>query len=351
MKVLVINPGATSTKVAVFEEEQELLKKSIVHTAQELEGFDRVIDQADFRQRAVLEAVAEGGFRLEDFDAVCGRGGLYRPIPSGTYAVSDRVMQDVEQAPYGEHPSNLGAYLARRIGDLVGIPAFFVDPVCVDEMTEVAHVSGFAEFRRLSQFHALNQKSVGRKAARRLGKSYEEARLIVCHLGGGVSVAAHDHGRVVDVFNVKDEGAMGMDRGGGLPVNQLIDYCYAGRSREEVKRTLGRRSGMLSYVGTTDFREICARVVSGDERFTAAYRALVYQLAKDIGAMAAGLHFGGDAIVYTGGMAYEQFFCDDITAYVGRLAPVLRFPGEEEMRALAEGTLRVLHGEAQAETY
>lgn len=351
MKVLVINPGATSTKVAVFEEEQELLKKSIVHTVQELEGFDRVIDQADFRQRAVLEAVAEGGFRLEDFDAVCGRGGLYRPIPSGTYAVSDRVMQDVEQAPYGEHPSNLGAYLARRIGDLVGIPAFFVDPVCVDEMTEVAHVSGFAEFRRLSQFHALNQKSVGRKAARRLGKSYEEARLIVCHLGGGVSVAAHDHGRVVDVFNVKDEGAMGMDRGGGLPVNQLIDYCYAGRSREEVKRTLGRRSGMLSYVGTTDFREICARVVSGDERFTAAYRALVYQLAKDIGAMAAVLHFGVDAIVYTGGMAYEQFFCDDITAYVGRLAPVLRFPGEEEMRALAEGTLRVLHGEAQAETY
>lgn len=351
MKVLVINPGATSTKVAVFEEEQELLKKSIVHTAQELEGFDRVIDQADFRQRAVLEAVAEGGFRLEDFDAVCGRGGLYRPIPSGTYAVSDRVMQDVEQAPYGEHPSNLGAYLARRIGDLVGIPAFFVDPVCVDEMTEVAHVSGFAEFRRLSQFHALNQKSVGRKAARRLGKSYEEARLIVCHLGGGVSVAAHDHGRVVDVFNVKDEGAMGMDRGGGLPVNQLIDYCYAGRSRAEVKRTLGRRSGMLSYVGTTDFREICARVVDGDERFTAAYRALVYQLAKDIGAMAAVLHFEVDAIVYTGGMAYEQFFCDDITAYVGRLAPVLRFPGEEEMRALAEGALRVLHGEAQAETY
>ncbi len=351
MKVLVINPGATSTKVAVFEEEQELLKKSIVHTAQELEGFDRVIDQAEFRQRAVLEAVAEGGFRLEDFDAVCGRGGLYRPIPSGTYAVSDRVMQDVEQAPYGEHPSNLGAYLARRIGDLVGIPAFFVDPVCVDEMTEVAHVSGFAEFRRLSQFHALNQKSVGRKAARQLGKSYEEARLIVCHLGGGVSVAAHDHGRVVDVFNVKDEGAMGMDRGGGLPVNQLIDYCYAGRSREEVKRTLGRRSGMLSYVGTTDFREICAGVVSGDERFTAAYRALVYQLAKDIGAMAAVLHFEVDAIVYTGGMAYEQFFCDDITAYVGRLAPVLRFPGEEEMRALAEGALRVLHGEAQAERY
>lgn len=351
MKVLVINPGATSTKVAVFDEETQVYKTTVDHSPQELDRFDRVIDQADYRQQAILDAVAQSGFRLSDFDAVCGRGGLYRPIPSGTYAVNDRVMHDVETAPYGEHPSNLGAYLARRIGDMVGVPAFFVDPVCVDELTEVAHYTGFAPFRRLSQFHALNQKSVGRKAARRLGKSYEEARLIVCHLGGGVSVAAHDHGRVVDVFNVKDEGAMGMDRGGGLPVNQLIDYCYAGRSREEVKRTLGRRSGMLSYVGTTDFREICARVVSGDERFTAAYRALVYQLAKDIGAMAAVLHFGVDAIVYTGGMAYEQFFCDDITAYVGRLAPVLRFPGEEEMRALAEGTLRVLHGEAQAETY
>lgn len=351
MKVLVINPGATSTKVAVFDEETQVYKTTVDHSPQELDRFDRVIDQADYRQQAILDAVAQSGFRLSDFDAVCGRGGLYRPIPSGTYAVNDRVMHDVETAPYGEHPSNLGAYLARRIGDMVGVPAFFVDPVCVDELTEVAHYTGFAPFRRLSQFHALNQKSVGRKAARQLGKSYEEARLIVCHLGGGVSVAAHDHGRVVDVFNVKDEGAMGMDRGGGLPVNQLIDYCYAGRSREEVKRTLGRRSGMLSYVGTTDFREICARVVSGDERFTAAYRALVYQLAKDIGAMAAVLHFEVDAIVYTGGMAYEQFFCDDITAYVGRLAPVLRFPGEEEMRALAEGALRVLHGEAQAEAY
>ena len=348
MKLLIINPGATSTKIAVFEDEEQLFKVTIDHSAEELDQFPRVIDQADYRKEAILKAITEAGYQLGDFAAVCGRGGLYRPIPSGTYAVNDKVMADVEAAPYGEHPSNLGAYLAKKLGDMVGIPAFFVDPVCVDEMTEVAHVSGFAEFRRLSQFHALNQKSVGRKAARRLGKSYEEARLIVCHLGGGVSVAAHDHGRVVDVFNVKDEGAMGMDRGGGLPVNQLIDYCYAGRSREEVKRTLGRRSGMLSYVGTTDFREICARVVSGDERFTAAYRALVYQLAKDIGAMAAVLHFNVDAIVYTAGMAYEDFFCDDISAYVSKIAPIIRLPGEEEMRSLAEGALRVLRGEQEA---
>ena len=351
MKVLIINPGATSTKIAVFEEDRQLFKLGIDHSAEELDRFEKVIDQADYRKEAILTAVAEAGFHLADFDAVCGRGGLYRPIPSGTYAVNDKVMADVEAAPYGEHPSNLGAYLAKKIGDMVGIPAFFVDPVCVDEMTDLAHYSGFAEFRRLCQFHALNQKSIGRKAAKELGKKYEEANLIVCHLGGGVSVAAHDHGRVVDVFNVKDEGAMGMDRGGALPVNQLINYCYSGKSKDEVKKILGRRAGMFSYLGTTDFRVICAKVVEGDPKYVEAYQALVYQLSKDIGAMAAVLKFQVDAIVYTGGMAYEQFFCDDITGYVGKLAPVIRLPGEEEMRSLAEGALRVLHGEQEAAVY
>ena len=351
MKVLIINPGATSTKIAVFEEDQQLFKLGIDHSAEELDQFEKVIDQADYRKEAILTAVSEAGFHLADFDAVCGRGGLYRPIPSGTYAVNDKVMADVEAAPYGEHPSNLGAYLAKKIGDMVGIPAFFVDPVCVDELTDVAHYTGFAEFRRLCQFHALNQKSIGRKAAKELGKKYEEANLIVCHLGGGVSVAAHDHGRVVDVFNVKDEGAMGMDRGGALPVNQLINYCYSGKSKDEVKKILGRRSGMFSYLGTTDFRVICAKVVEGDPKYVEAYQALVYQLSKDIGAMAAVLKFQVDAIVYTGGMAYEQFFCDDITDYVGKLAPVIRLPGEEEMRSLAEGALRVLHGEQEAAVY
>ena len=351
MKVLVINPGATSTKIAVFDEDKQVFKKGIDHSAQELDQFDRVIDQADYRQKAILDAVAESGYQLSDFDAVCGRGGLYRAIPSGTYAVSDAVMRDVEQAPYGEHPSNLGAYLAKKLGDMVGIPAFFVDPVCVDEMTEVAHISGFREFRRQSLFHALNQKATARKAAEQMGKRYEDVKLIVCHLGGGVSVAAHDHGRVVDVFNVKDEGAMGLDRGGSLPVNALINYCYSGKSKEEVKRIFGRQSGMFSYVGTTDFREICAKVVEGDPKFVQAYEALVYQLAKDIGAMAAVLHFDVDAIVYTAGMAYEEFFCNDISKYVAKLAPILRLPGEEEMRSLAEGALRVLHGEQEAGVY
>ena len=351
MKILVINPGATSTKIAVFDEEQQLYKLGLDHSAEELNQFDRVIDQADYRKAAILDAITAAGYKLTDFDAVCGRGGLYRPIPSGTYAVNDKVMHDVETAPYGEHPSNLGAYLAKKLGDMVGIPAFFVDPVCVDEMTEVAHYTGFAEFRRLCQFHALNHKSIGRKAAQELGRAYEDVNLIVCHLGGGVSVGAHRHGRVVDVYNVKDEGSMGMDRAGGLPVNQLIDYCFSGKTKDEVKKTLGRRAGMLSYVGTTDFRQVRARMAEGDAKAAEAYQALVYQLAKDIGAMGAVLHFDVDAIVYTGGMAFGETFCDDITAYVGKIAKVIRLPGEEEMRALAEGALRVLHGQQEAAQY
>ena len=321
MKLLIINPGATSTKIAVFEDEEQLFKVTIDHSAEELDRFPRVIDQADYRKEAILKAVTEAGYKLSDFAAVCGRGGLYRAIPSGTYAVNDKVMADVEAAPYGEHPSNLGAYLARKLGDMVGIPAFFVDPVCVDEMTEVAHYTGFAEFRRLCQFHALNHKAVGRKAAEKLGKKYE------------------------------DEGAMGMDRAGGLPVNQLINYCFSGKTKDEVKRTFGRRAGMFSYLGTTDFRVVCAKVVEGDPKAVEAYQALVYQLAKDIGAMAAVLHFDVDAIVYTAGMAYEDFFCDDITAYVGKIAPIIRLPGEEEMRSLAEGALRVLRGQQEAGQY
>ena len=323
MKLLIINPGATSTKIAVFEDEEQLFKVTIDHSAEELDRFPRVIDQADYRKEAILKAVTEAGYKLSDFAAVCGRGGLYRAIPSGTYAVNDKVMADVEAAPYGEHPSNLGAYLARKLGDMVGIPAFFVDPVCVDEMTEIAHYTGFAEFRRLCQFHALNHKAVGRKAAEKLGKKYEDVNLIVCHLGGGVSVGAHQHGRVVDVCNVKDE----------------------------VKKPFGRRAGMFSYLGTTDFRVVCAKVVEGDPKAVEAYQALVYQLAKDIGAMAAVLHFDVDAIVYTAGMAYEDFFCDDITAYVGKIAPIIRLPGEEEMRSLAEGALRVLRGQQEAGQY
>ena len=345
MKVLVLNPGATSTKISIFEEENEVFKTNLVHHAADLAPYAHVIDQGPFRKQLILETVEKAGYQMTDFDAVCGRGGLLRHIPSGTYAVSDQAIADVLDPPYGEHASNLGVLLARELGDMAGIPSFFVDPVCVDEMTPVAHVTGFKGMERGSFFHALNQKSIARKAAKLLGKTYEEARLIVIHMGGGVSVAAHENGLAVDDFNVKDEGAFGMDRAGSLPVNAMINLCFSGLTKQEVKKLLGSEAGAYSYVGTKDFREVERRAFEeNDPDCRMVFDAMAYQLAKDIGAMAAVLKFQVDAIVYTGG------FTQAITDYVGNLAPVLRLPGEEEMRSLAEGALRVLHGE-QAKVY
>lgn len=345
MKVLVINPGATSTKIGVYEEAQECLRVEINHPAEALQGFAQVADQMPYRKALVLAALAEKGVQLADMDAICGRGGLLRHIPSGTYLVDDRVIGDILEPPYGEHASNLGAYIARELADTVGIPAYFVDPVCVDELGDLARVSGLKGIQRESFFHALNQKSVARKAARQRGKPYEALNLIVVHLGGGVSVAAHEKGRVTDVYNVKDDGSMGMDRAGALPVNAVVNLCFSGKSKGEIKRLLGGEAGVYSYTGTKDFRQVESRAFAGDPQAMTAFRALAYQLAKDIGAMAAVLRFQVDAIVYTGGMANSQRLCQEISGYIGAIAPVLIFPGEEELRSLAEGALAVLHGQ------
>lgn len=345
MRVLVINPGATSTKISIFEEEQEVFKKSIDHSASDLAPFEHVIDQFQYRKGLIEQALKEAGFKPQDFDAVCGRGGLLRHIPSGTYEVNDRVIKDIYNPPYGEHASNLGTILAKAIADEAGVKAYFVDPVSVDEMTEIAHVTGFAGMQRESFFHALNQKSMARKAARKLDKNYEEVNLIVVHMGGGVSVAAHEKGRVVDVYNVKDEGSFSMDRGGSLPVNAVINFCFSGKTKAEVKKILGSQAGVYSYLGTRDFREVEERAFSGDKEAKLVFDALVYQYCKDIGAMAAVLKFNVDGIVLTAGMAHSKKLCDAISDYVHKLAPIIILPGEEEMRSLAEGALRVLHGE------
>ena len=330
MKVLVINPGATSTKISAFDEEKEVMRVSISHSAQELSKFAHIAEQMPYRKKLILDALRENGMKVSDFDAICGRGGLLRHIPSGTYAVNDRVIHDILHPGYGEHAANLGAYIAMELAKPAGIPAYFVDPVCVDEMQDVARISGMKGMERQSFFHALNHKSVARRAAQQMGRSYEELNLIVAHLGGGVSVAAHEKGRVVDVYNVKDDGSMGLDRGGALPVNAVVELCYSGR--------------VYSYLGTKDFREVEKKMNDGDKEATLVFRALAYQLAKDIGSMAAVLRFRVDAIVYTGGMAYSESLCREITSYVSKVAPVICLPGEEEMRSLAEGALRVLHG-------
>ncbi|TXT45625.1 MAG: putative butyrate kinase [Spirochaetes bacterium] len=347
MTILVINPGATSTKVSVFEDETEVFKRTIEHDEAALGGFEHVADQKAWRQKEIEECLDSGGWTHARFDAVAGRGGLLRHIPSGTYRINDLAIEDLSAGRFGEHASNLGPLISKSFADRAGIPSFFVDPVSVDELEEVARVSGFKGMERQSFFHALNQKSVARVAAVRLGKPYEALNLVVVHMGGGVSVAAHRKGRVVDVFNVKDEGSFSMDRGGGLPVNALIDFCFSGKSKAEVKRTLGSQAGVLSYLGTRDFREVLRRADSGDAQAKLIYDAMVYQHCKDIGAMAAVLKFQLDAIVLTGGIANSRRLCDDIAGYVGRIAPILELPGEEEMSALAQGALRALRtGEA-----
>lgn len=350
MKILVINPGATSTKIAVFQDKEQIFKAGIDHSAADLAPFTHIVDQFQYRKDLILKTLDENGYKPSDFNAVCGRGGLLKHVPSGTYQVNDAMIRDIENPPYGEHASNLGALLSKEIADAVGIPAFIVDPVCVDEMTDIARVSGFKGMQRESFFHALNHKSMARKAAEKLGKAYEELNLIVVHMGGGVSVAAHKKGQVVDVYNVKDEGSFSLDRGGSLPVNAVINLCFSGATKAEVKKMLGSQAGVFSYLGTKDFIEIERKaLVEGNEEFKLIFDALAYQHSKDIGAMAAVLRMDVDAIVLTGGMAHCKPFCDEIESYCGKIAPFLVLPGEAEMLSLAEGALRVLNGEPAKE--
>lgn len=351
MQLLIINPGATSTKISVFEDDREVFKKNIDHPAAELAPFEHIVDQFDYRRTLICDAIAAAGYEPAHFSAVCARGGLLRHIPSGTYRVTDRALDDVRNPPYGEHASNLGVLLARAIADPAGIPAFFVDPVSVDELTDVARVSGLKGMQRESFFHALNHKAMARRAARQLGKPYEALNLIVVHMGGGVSVAAHEKGRVVDVNNVKDEGAFAMDRGGSLPINAVMKLCFSGKTQAEVKKLIGTQAGVFSYLGTRDFREVEQRKLDGDAEAGLVFDAFGYQLCKDIGAMAAVMCMQVDGIVLTGGIAHSKLLVAEFERRVGALAPVLAIPGEEEMRSLAEGALRVLRGEDAAKDY
>lgn len=345
-RILVINPGATSTKIAVYEDENEVMRVGIDHEAAEMDKYARIVDQMPFRRDIIMRTLDEKGYKLEDFDAICGRGGLLKHVPSGTYKVNDAVIADIKNPPYGEHAANLGSYLAKELGDKVGIPSFFVDPVAVDEFADVARYSGLKGMERQSFWHPLNQKAVCREAAKQIGKPYEELNMIGVHLGGGVSVAAHKHGIAVDVNNVKDDGSMGMDRGGNLPANALVNLCFSGKTKEEVKKIIGHEAGVFSYTGTKDFRTVENKAFhENDAECMGAFKAIAYQLAKDIGAMAAVLRYDVDAIVYTGGMAYSERFCDEITSYVSKIAPVIRIPGEMEMKALALGALRALNGD------
>ncbi len=353
IKSLIINPGSTSTKIGVFEDETQLLDKTLRHTTEEIAQFPSIYAQKDFRKKIILDALAEEKIDPKSFQVIVGRGGLLKPIPGGTYAVSDALLQDLITPPQGEHASNLGGILAREIGDALGVPSYIVDPVVVDELAPVARISGVPEIERVSIFHALNQKAMARRYAKENGKKYADLNLIVVHMGGGVSVGAHTGGKVVDVFNALDgDGSFSPERAGGVPSGALIRMCYeSGLSEKEMRRKIVGNGGFNAYLGTNDAREVEKLVADGDEKARLVRDAFVYQMSKNIGAMAAVLNGKVDAILMTGGIAYDQKITEMITEKVSFIAPVTLYPGEDELLALAQGALRVMTGEEKAQEY
>ncbi|MEG0180590.1 MAG: butyrate kinase [Terrisporobacter sp.] len=352
-KILTINPGSTSTKIAVFENEEEIFEKTLRHSSDEIGKYAKIADQFEFRKSVIEEALKEGNLKVKDLDAIVGRGGLLKPIQGGTYKVSEVMVEDLKVGVLGEHASNLGGVIAKQMGDEVSIPSFIVDPVVVDEMEEIARISGVPEIPRISIFHALNQKAIGRRAAKDMGKDYEDCNLLIVHMGGGVTVGAHKKGKVIDNTNGLDgEGPFSPERSGGLPVGGLMRLCYGDQlSKEEIGKRIKGNGGVVAYLGTNDMRDVEAMIEKGDEKATLIYDAMVYQICKEIGAYATVLKGEVDAIVLTGGIAYSSIIREKIEDRVKFIAPVKSYPGEDEMIALAQGGLRVLKGEEQALDY
>jgi len=351
--ILTINPGSTSTKVALYEDEHPLFVETIPHPAEEIAAFPRIADQYAFRRDAVLSLLDEQGVRLDSLDAVVGRGGILRPIPSGTYRVNERMLDELRHPKEREHASNLGAIIADEIARRAGIPAFIVDPVCVDEFDEIARISGLPEIERRSLSHALNLKAAARRAARELGKRYDEVNLVVAHLGGGISVSPHRRGRMVDVNQALDgTGPFAPERAGGLPVGDVIRLCYSGKyTYEEMSKKIAGRGGLVAHLGTNDARQVEQRIKEGDEHARLIYQAMAYQIAKEIGLMATVLKGDVDAIVLTGGLARSEMLVAWIVERVEWIAPLMIYPGEDEMLAMAQGALRVLRGQEEAQDY
>ena len=353
IKTLVINPGSTSTKVGVFEDETLLFEETLRHPTEEIAKYASVIDQKDFRKEIILDFLKEKDCDPKSLDVIVGRGGLLKPIPGGTYTVSDALLADLVKGVQGQHASNLGGILAREIGDKLGVPSYIVDPVVVDELTDKARLSGMPELPRRSIFHALNQKAVARRYAKEHGTRYEDLNLIVIHMGGGVSVGAHDHGKVVDVNNILDgEGCFSPERSGTVPVGDLVKMCFSGKyTQQEIYKKICGNGGFNAYLHTNDARVVEKMVKEGDEYAKLVEDAFYYQIAKDAGAMAAVLEGKVDAIILTGGIAYNPYTREILEKKIGFIAPITVYPGEDELLALAQGALRVMHGEEQPQEY
>ena len=353
IKSLIINPGSTSTKIGIFEDEELKMDETLRHSTEEIAKYDSIIDQKDFRKNIILDFLKEKNIDVTTFNVIVGRGGLLKPIEGGTYEVTDAVVKDLEIGVQGQHASNLGGILAREIADQIGVKAYIVDPVVVDELSDVARVSGMPDVQRTSIFHPLNQKAVARRYAKSVGKKYEDLRLVVAHLGGGVSVGAHDHGRIVDVYSAfEGDGAMSPERCGGLPTGALIRLCYSGKfsEKEMLKKATGA-GGFNAYLGTNDAREVMKKIDAGDEKARLVMDAFIFQVCKDIGAQATVLKGKVDQIIITGGIAYNERITAAMKERIGFIAPVTVYPGEDELLALAQGAIRVMNGEEEAKVY
>lgn len=352
VKSLIINPGSTSTKIGVFEDETLLFDETLRHSTEEIAQYASIIDQKDFRKNIITKFLADKGFDMKSLQVVVGRGGLLNPIPSGTYTVTDKLLEDLKIGVQGQHAGNLGGILAREIGDSLGIPAYIVDPIVVDELMPEARISGCPELPRTSIFHALNQKAVAKRYAKEIGKAYDSLNLIVVHMGGGVSVGAHRGGKVIDVFNALDgDGAFSPERSGAVPVGALVKLCFSGLSEKEVYKKLVGNGGFNAYLGTNDMRDVEKLCDNGDEKAILLRSAFCLQISKNIGAMAAALEGKVDQIIMTGGIAYDSYVVDSLKAHTGFIAPITVYPGEDELLALAQGGLRVMTGEEKALEY
>jgi butyrate kinase len=351
--ILAINPGSTSTKISLYNGAEEVFTKTLRHSSEEIGGFDKVIDQFKYRETTIVAALEESGVKLEDLAAVVGRGGLLRPISSGVYAVNDEMVEDLKSAKYGEHASNLGGIIALEISKRVGCPAYIADPVVVDEMCDVARVGGHPMFPRLSIFHALNHKAIAKLYAKEIGRDYNDLNLVVAHLGGGCSIAAHSKGKVVDVNNaLMGDGPFSPERTGGISAMQLAKVCFSGEyTHEEIKKIISGKGGIVAHLGTNSFKDVDDMVAAGDPKATLISDAFVYNVAKAIGGMAAALSGNVDGIVVTGGIAYGKLIMQQLTDMVKFIAPVKIYPGEDEMGALAKNAFAVIEGKEEVKQY
>lgn len=353
MKILVINPGSTSTKIAVFEDRNPVFTETIRLTQEESSRFSSVLEQTEFRKDQVIDALKKNNIQIDLLDAVVGRGGILKPIPAGTYIVNQSLIADLySHSKEHEHPSTLGGLIAYEIASKIGKPAFIADPVCVDEFEAIARISGLKEIKRRSLLHALNIRASLYRYAENHDRKIDDLNLIIAHLGGGISIAAVKNGKIVDVNNANEGGPFSPERAGSLPSIDVLEMSYSNKySRDDLLKLFTKKGGMISYLGTNDMKEIIERVNNGDHEAKEIFEAMCYQIAKEIGAMASVLSGKIEAIIITGGIAYNDEVVSEISKRVGWIAKIISYPGEFELEALAFAALRVLKGEEEARIY